>query len=455
MSTTKLVISDLHLADGTSILDCFGDRQQAAFEGFLAATSPLSGSSLSQSEEIELIINGDCFDFLVTTPYNSNKTIDASTAVSKIDRIIAAHRSFFVALHTFIAQPGRRITFITGNHDLELCFAEVRTHIRIAITENVTPDEDTRIYFCPTRFYRPLPDIHIEHGNNYDFWNHAIQGIWDEQGQPLDRYPTTLTLSVGSRYFQSATHSISTQYAYFDHFDPPINNVRQIAFLCLLDAELLIKVANDTMQVLSYPRQPLVNLSLLDRRNPIRLFEEAIQDFAAFQTDVVAQKQDWTPVTKQSASISQADITEFMTAREALTLSPVQSVAALFTSTVYQMSEDVALGMHSVLEGDATLRYAIAGHTHQTRFDSMANNKIRPQVYFNTGSWTTHLALPTPEDVTPALVEWLQAPDWNVVPLRDNTQFVFVLVTSSNDEPTTANLCVWEGGAHGSYQVLA
>ncbi|GAC1388499.1 MAG: hypothetical protein NVS4B12_26020 [Ktedonobacteraceae bacterium] len=47
------------------------------------------------------------------------------------------------------------------------------------------------------------------------------------------------------------------------------------------------------MQLLSYSRQPLANLSLLDRRNPVRLFEEATKDFAAFQTDMAMQKQDW------------------------------------------------------------------------------------------------------------------------------------------------------------------
>ncbi len=179
-----------------------------------------------------------------------------------------------------------------------------------------------------------------------------------------------------------------------------------------------------------------------------------MQDFAAFQTDMVAQKQDWTPITKQSTSISQADIIEFMTTREALNLPPVQSIAALFTPTPYQMSEDVALSMRNVLEGNPALRYAIAGHTHQTRFDSIPDSETRPQVYFNTGSWTTHLALPVSEDITPELVERLRTPDWNVVPLRDSAQFVFVLVTSSDDEPTTANLCAWEDGAHCSYRIL-
>ena len=56
--------------------------------------------------------------------------------------------------------------------------------------------------------------------------------------------------------------------------------------------------------------------------------------------------------------------------------------------------------------------------------------------------------------MTPELVAWLQKPDWNAIPLRDITQFLFVLVTSSNDESATAQLCVWEGGTDGSYRVL-
>ncbi len=457
MSTIQLIISDLHLADGTSVLDCFGDRQLAAFEGLLTSASS-SDSQLGQSENVELIINGDCFDFLVTTPYNSNKTIEVAISVQKIDRIIAAHRPFFSTLRNFIAHSGRRITFITGNHDLELCFAEVRQHITAAIVDNDHANEDKRVFFCPTRYYRPIPSVHIEHGNNYDFWNHAIRGIWDEHGQPLNRYPTTIERSVGSRYFQSASHEISTHYAYFDHFDVPVSSTYQIAFLCLLDAELLIKVAQDTMQLLSYPRQPLANLSLLDRRNPVRLFEEAMQDFAAFQADMVMQKPDWTPITSQAenTSISQDDITAFLTAHQALSLPTLEVITALCTPTPYAMGESVAAGMHHVLENDSTLRYAIAGHTHQMLFkQTPVGGAVQEQAYFNTGSWTTHLALPRPEEVTPELVAWLHDPDWNAVPLRDITQFLFVLVKSDDNEPESVQLCAWEGDTLGSYRVLA
>ena len=212
------------------------------------------------------------------------------------------------------------------------------------------------------------------------------------------------------------------------------------------------------MQVLSYPRQSLANLSLVDRRNPVRLFEEVMQDFAAFQTNMVMQKQDWilSASNTENTSISQEDIAMFIATREILSLPITEAIATLLAPVPYTMGEDVASGMRSVLENDPALRYAIAGHTHQMRFDSIpSTDPLHSQTYFNTGSWTTHLALPKPEEVTPELVAWLRIPDWSAVPLCDTTQFLFVLVTSTDDEPVTAQLCVWEGGTHDSYRVLA
>lgn len=450
----KLVLSDLHLADNSSILECFAERQQAAFEGLIAATLPAKGlqeTPLGQSENLELILNGDCFDFLVVTPYSVNGIVEVATALQKLEKIIAAHQDFFDTLHTFITTKGRTITFIAGNHDLELCFAEVRERICAAITGN---SSDERVHFCPTRFYRPLPDIYIEHGNHYDLWNHRTMSLWDEQGQPLTLTPQTITLSSGSRYFQKAAYAVSLRYPYFDHFEPSINTVRQIAMLCLLDPRLLVHTVHVTMQLLSYPRRALAKLSLKDRRNPARLFEEVIQDFAAFQTDMREQKTDWVPIAGQEdhQQVSPETIMEVIAAHEALLLPPQEALAALCTSVPYQMGEEVASGMHAVLQQDPSLRYAIAGHTHMMRIEPSEN---RNQVYLNTASWTNRLALPTPQEVTPTIIEWLSNPQWQHIPLRDVTRLIFALIMAMDDGPSTASLCLWEGGRHGYYRVLA
>jgi len=117
--------------------------------------------------------------------------------------------------------------------------------------------------------------------------------------------------------------------------------------------------------------------------------------------------------------------------------------------------------MHNVLRSDPTLRYAIAGHTHMLRIDPIKSEAREQQVYLNTGSWTMRVALPTPGEITAEVATWLRQPDWTNIPLRDVTQFTFTLIKGERDEnqahrsPSSASLCVWEGGKNGHYRVLA
>ena len=116
------------------------------------------------------------------------------------------------------------------------------------------------------------------------------------------------------------------------------------------------------------------------------------------------------------------------------------------------MGESVAAGMHHVLKQEPQLRYAIAGHTHMVRIDSVNNGA---QSYLNTASWSTRLALPAPGEVTPELVEWLRNPTGSTFPLRDVTQLTSPWSTRHQDGRSSASLCAWEGGTKGSYRVLA
>ncbi len=448
MPDIKLIISDLHLADGQPLLDGFGEAQQAALEGLIAATG--STGPLGNASDIELIINGDCFDFVVVPPYDLNGMINNSTAMEKMKKIVTAHPHFFEALSHFIEQPGHHLTFITGNHDIELCFPEVCAYIAETIGVAL---EDRRVYFCPTRFYLPLPDVYIEHGNQYDFWNQASAGVWDEEGQLINPHLESIALPAGTLYFQHAAYPISMQYNYFDHFEPPMNTIRQYALLCLLNPDIVIEVISRVMELLAPPRPALDNLAPGEEHIPARLFEQAMLDFAAFQQDTEARRPQQAKPRELDREQARANtLIEYNMLRETLALPLIEAVTAICTPATYQMGEDVARGMHAVLSSRPQLRYAIAGHTHMARIDPINNGT---QSYLNTSSWTTHFAQPAPGDVTPALVEWLRKPDWSNIPLRDVTQRIFAMVTSSDSGPSSASLCVWEGGSKGSYRVLA
>ena len=444
MPKIKLVISDLHLADDHPIFEGFSDSQQSALDGLLNAAS--NTGSFGNAEDIELIINGDCFEFLFLHPHESQGTTYPAIAMPKLEKIIAAHRPFFNTLQRFISQPGRNITFITGNHDIELGFHEVQARIREAISYGRNKKE--RVNFCHARFYRPLPDVLIEHGNQYDFWNRII-GLWDEQGQALTLKPATITLPLGTQYVQRAAYPINAHYPYFDHFEPAMNLTPQIALLCLLNPEIVVTTVRHAMEMLSYSRKPFAGLSLDEEHNPARLFEHAMLDLAAFQEDIVAHHQDFIEPLGETAQIDA--MLEFATVRDALSQPLVEAINAIFSPTVYRMAESTAKGMQNILHNDPSLRCAIAGHTHMHRVDPINDSS---QLYLNTGTWTSRYAIPEPDKITPELIAWLRRPDWNEIPLQNMTQHLFALIYASDDSPSNTTLCAWEGGVNGTYRIL-
>jgi UDP-2,3-diacylglucosamine pyrophosphatase LpxH len=445
MPKIKLVISDLHLADSQSIFEGFGDLQQSALEGLLTAAS--TNGFTDNADDVELIINGDCFEFLFMEPHEKQGITHPATALSKLERVIDGHRPFFDALQRFISQTGRHVTFITGNHDVELAFKDIQERISEVICNE--PELKERVNFCHSYFYRPSSDVHIEHGNQHDFWN-RITDLWDEKGEPLTSNPGTITLPLGTQYIQRAAYPINVQYPYFDHFEPAMNLTAQMGLLCLLNPEIVVRTVQKTMEMLSYPRKPFSGLALEKENNPVLFFELAMREFAAFQEELVAQHPDFVEPLGETSSIDAW--LEFVAIREALSLPFVDAIKAIFVPTTYSMAESVALGIQHSLQNDPSIRYAIAGHTHMHRINSINDGQ---QIYLNTGTWTTRYAFPNPDEITPELIAWLSKPDWNEIPLRDMTQLFFALIQTNDEASSSVNLCVWQGGEKGTYHFLS
>jgi UDP-2,3-diacylglucosamine pyrophosphatase LpxH len=444
MPKIKLVISDLHLADSQSIFEGFGDLQQSALEGLLTAAS--TNAFTDKADDVELIINGDCFEFLFMEPHEKQGIAYPATALSKLERVIDGHRHFFDALQRFISQTGRHVTFLIGNHDVELAFKDVQERISEVICNK--PELKERVNFCHSYFYRPSPDVHIEHGNQHDFWN-RITDLCDDNGKPFTLNPGTITLPLGTQYIQCSAYPINVQYPYFDHFEPAMNLTAQIGLLCLLNPEIVVRTVQQTMKMLSYPRKPFAGLALEKENNPVLFFELAMREFAAFQEDLVVQHPDFVEPLGETSRVTA--MLEFAAIREALSLPFVDAIKAIFVPTTYRMAESIALGIENTLHNDHSVRYAIAGHTHMHRINSINNGS---QVYLNTGTWTTRYAFPNPDELTPELIAWLSKPDWNAIPLRDITRFFFALIRANEGSSSIVNLCVWQGGEKGTYHFL-
>lgn len=175
------VISDLHLCEGEPIhpkyplwkkyktKEFFFDHEFAVFLKKI--------QSQSHHESVELVLNGDIFDFDSITSFPDDAIYKISwlekirglkpreeRSLYKIKKIIEDHVEFFNALREFIVN-NNKVIFIIGNHDIELHYPAVQKEI---LDHLGLPEEKSEHIRFNEWFYISNQDTLIEHGNQYD-----------------------------------------------------------------------------------------------------------------------------------------------------------------------------------------------------------------------------------------------------------------------------------------------
>ncbi len=175
------IISDLHLCEAQPInlkyplWKKFKTREfffDDVFENFLKHIE-----EKAQGEAVELVLNGDIFDFdsvmsIPEEPVFYVNWLEKKRGLSpksekskyKISVILKDHASFVNSLREFIMR-GHRVVFVIGNHDLELHYPEVQAEI---MTHLALPDDKRKQVRIVEWFYISNQDTLIEHGNQYD-----------------------------------------------------------------------------------------------------------------------------------------------------------------------------------------------------------------------------------------------------------------------------------------------
>lgn len=113
--------------------------------------------------EVDLVFNGDTFDFLkIPIEQQTPHLIDDEIALKKLKAVHNAHHLFFAAIDTFLShgQRSRRVHFIAGNHDPEVLFPKVQSEI-VSLCGG-----SGQIFFPGLQL--KIGDLHIEHGNQHD-----------------------------------------------------------------------------------------------------------------------------------------------------------------------------------------------------------------------------------------------------------------------------------------------
>ena len=166
MSLLRIVISDLHLGTGTRrgqlnpLEDFIHDDR---FVELLAYYENLSGPDGS----IELIMNGDIFDLLKVKIADEWPTeVTEEIGVAKLQQCLEGHPKFVIALREFLQTPTNRLTYLPGNHDLELWFSAVQE----LFLRYVAPGEAAeRVHFVTSSDTYYLPEgIQIRHGHQLE-----------------------------------------------------------------------------------------------------------------------------------------------------------------------------------------------------------------------------------------------------------------------------------------------
>lgn len=157
MEREIIVIGDIEMGAGTLTDDFISDH---ALSQFIFSIS-------NKNHPVDLVLNGDTFDFMKCPLIIDNKEthprhITKDVSVAKLNLIYKAHKKVFVALQEFVASKKNRLFFIIGNHDHDLVFPEVKEALKKLLKghkENI---------FFPGFSYEEN-GIHVEHGHQYDF----------------------------------------------------------------------------------------------------------------------------------------------------------------------------------------------------------------------------------------------------------------------------------------------
>ncbi len=164
---TVIVISDIHLGAGAyfhgkrNLLEDFHvDKEFVEFISYFSRGE-------YTSKEVELVINGDFFDFL-SIPYIKffdDEYWSESAALEKLKIIMQAHSEVMESLKDFLSKKNKSIVYIIGNHDAEMLFEKLQNYLK----EYFEEVGERLIIKSEEEIYSPCKGVYIQHGHQYEF----------------------------------------------------------------------------------------------------------------------------------------------------------------------------------------------------------------------------------------------------------------------------------------------
>lgn len=166
----KLIVSDCHLSAGRFFEGRLNPHEDFNLDDDMCDLfEHFSTGPYGEGVEVELILNGDYLDFLnVPVRGEFEDFITRERADYKCDAILAGHPKVMAAIKRFASQPGKRVTYLIGNHDADLAFPSVREKlIRAWDPEGRFPSPVVTLIHDKDRIEYP-EGVEIRHGNQME-----------------------------------------------------------------------------------------------------------------------------------------------------------------------------------------------------------------------------------------------------------------------------------------------
>ncbi len=225
MKLIRLVLSDLHLGSGVRsgklnpLEDFFYDDRFAELLRYYDAQA-------GDHSDIELIFNGDIFDLLKVKVNGTWPTrITSELATEKLRQCLEGHPRFVRALREFLAKSGRRLTYLPGNHDLDMWMRAPQELFR----RYVAPGEHGhRVRFITVSDTYYLPEgIQIRHGHQLERIHRVDYARMTRRGRDGAE---VLNLPWGSLWILEVMNPAKEQRHHIDRIQP----LRRFLFGALL-----------------------------------------------------------------------------------------------------------------------------------------------------------------------------------------------------------------------------
>lgn len=227
-----VVVSDCHLSAGRFFEGRLNPHEDFHFDRemcdlFDYFSNGKFGMGLAGPVEVELFINGDYLDFLnVPVQGEFEDAVTEEASLSKLEAIIKGHPEVMTALKRFASRPGKKITYLIGNHDADLFFPKIRERItREWDPGGQFPSEKVQV-IAHTDRVRFEGGVEIHHGNQFEavhFLDFKKPFLESPRSQPL------LSLPWGSLYVLRIINRMKWEREHIDKVRP----IRRFVFFSL------------------------------------------------------------------------------------------------------------------------------------------------------------------------------------------------------------------------------